>query len=224
MIYDSFPSLDEIYQGLDQFADTNSDIARIESLGLSAEDREIKAAYVTDNSIPAEKKEVALVICGRHGQELGTRVVGPALLDWLASAEGEETRQHQLVIVVPVANPDGCVRGEFWAPNDKLSETEENTIAALAEAYQPDAVIDIHSWGDLSDGEAVVTANTCHSGEDVFIHESIAAKMAEHAGAKGYPFLIHRTRLPGFQQIIALLKNPEILYKNHKSKKNGAFG
>jgi len=197
MTHDHFPSLNEIYERLDQFVGANPDIARIETLGLSAENREVKAVYITDKSVAAAEKEIALVICGRHGQELGTRVIGTALLDWLASAEGKETRQHQQVIIVPVANPDGCVRGEFWAPKDKLSETEENTIARLASVYQPDAVIDIHSWGGVLDGEAIVTANTSDSGEDIFIHESIAAKMAERAAAKGYPFLIHRCRLSG---------------------------
>jgi len=194
---DHFPSLDEIYQGLDQFVSANPDIARIESLGASAEGREVRAVCVTDRSVAAAEKEVAFVICGRHGQELGTRVIGLALLDWLSSAEAEETRRRQLVMVVPVANPDGCVRGEFWAPNDKLSKTEESTIARSAHAYQPDAVMDVHSWGGVLDGEAVVTANTSASGEDVFIHESIAAKMTERAAAKGYPFLIHRTGLSG---------------------------
>jgi len=192
---DRFPSLDEIYQGLDEFVSANPDMARIETLGTSAEGREVKAVYVTDRSIGAAEKDVAFVICGRHGQELGTRVVGLALLDWLSSAEAEDTRRRQLVAVVPVANPDGCVRGEFWAPNDKLSETEASTIGRLAERHQPDAVMDVHSWGGVLDGEAVVTGNTSASGEDVFIHGSIAATMTERAAAKGYPLLIHRTGL-----------------------------
>lgn len=191
-----FPSLDDIDQDLDRFADGHSDIAHIESLGLSAEGRDVKAVYVTDNSIPATEKEVAVVVCGRHGSELGTRVVGTALLDWLSSAEGEETRRRQLVIVVPVANPDGCMREEFWAPGDGLSETEENTIAALARAYQPDAVMDVHSWGGVLDGEAIVTANTSDSGEDAFIHRALGTKMVEEAARQGYPFLLHSVRLP----------------------------
>jgi hypothetical protein len=197
MTHDCFPSLDEIYERLDQFVSNNFDIAWIESLGLSAEDREIKAVYITDKNIPTEEKEVAIAVCGRHGNELGTRIIGPALLDWLASEEGEKTRRHQLVIVVPVANSAGCVREEFWAPKDKLSETEKNTIGEMAKVYQPDAVMDIHSWGGILDGEAIVTANTYNSGEDVFIHESIAAKMTKRAAEKGYPFLIHRSHFSG---------------------------
>jgi hypothetical protein len=187
--------LDEIYQKLDQFVSTHADIARMESLGQSAEGREIKAVHITDYGIPEEQKEVALVICGRHGNELGTRIIGLALLNWLASAEGALTRRRQLVVVVPAANPDGCVRQEFWAPRDGLSETEENTIGALARAYRPDAVIDVHSWGAARYGEAVVTANTFDHGEDVFIHGSIAAKMTAQAATAGYPFLIRRIRL-----------------------------
>jgi len=196
MTHQGYPSLDEIYERLDRFVSDRPDIARTESLGLSEENREVRAVTVTDGRIPEEEKDVAVIVCGRHGDELGARVVGPALLDWLASPEGEETRRRQIVIVVPVANPDGCVHEEFGAPKDRLSETEEKTIGALAKARRPDVVVDIHSWGPV-DGEAVITANTSRAGEDVFIHEAIARKMAESAAAKGYPFLIHRCSLSG---------------------------
>lgn len=194
MDHNSFPSLDNVYQALEQIADKNSDFAHVESLGASDEGRDIKAAYVTDNSLPEAEKEVALVVCGRHGSELGTRVVGNALLEWLLSAEGEETRCRQVVIIVPVANPDGCVREEFFAPNDGLSEIEQNTIAKLAWANQPGLVIDVHSLAK-SDMEAIITANTSDSGEDVFIHKALAAKAAEDAERQGYPFQVHAVGL-----------------------------
>ncbi len=196
MNHSDFPSLDEIYREAERLADGNPDIVRMESLGVSAEGRDVKAVYVTDSSVPASEKEVAIVVCGRHGNELGTRVVGNALLRWLASAEGQETRRRQLVIVVPVANPDGCVREEFFAPGDGLSETEHNTIAELAWAYQPDAVVDVHSLGQ-GDTEAIITANTSAAGEDVFIHRQIAATMAAAAAREGYPFVVHAVGLSG---------------------------
>lgn len=185
----SFPSLSDIYQSLDRLIDRNSDCMHIESLGLSEDGQDIKAVYVTDRSLPLSEKEVAMVVCGRHGDELGTRGVGPALLEWLLSPEGEETRRKQLVIVVPVANPDGCVKEEFFFPQDRLSETEQTTIVKLARVYHPDAVIDVHS--DFLDTESVIMANTSNSGEDVFIHNVVRAKMIAEASRLGYPFLAH---------------------------------
>jgi hypothetical protein len=214
--YNGFPSLDDIYQNLERLADKHSDVARVESLGVSAEGRDIKAVYVTDGSVPASEKEVAVVICGRHGQEFGTRVVGNALLEWLSSEEGAETRRRQIVIIVPVANPDGCVRGEFFAPGDGLSEAEQNTIAELARIHQPDAVIDIHSLGG-SDVEFFLTANTSGSGEDVFIHRKLAAKMVEDTAQQGYPFSVRAVKLSsGYNNFLC-----EMYYENFHSL---AFG
>jgi len=196
MVYRGFPVFDEIYRLVDRFVARNADIAHSESLGLSEEGREIKAVYVTDKSVPDSEKQAAMVVCGRHGDELGQRVVGNALLEWLSSAEGAETRRRQLVIVVPVANPDGCVRNEFLAPHDGLSRVEQNTIAALAERYQPDAVIDVHSLR-RTDIEAILTANTSDAGQDVFIHGLLAKNMAESAARQGYPFLIESVDFAG---------------------------
>lgn len=189
----SFPSLSDIYQSLDRLVDRNSDYTTIESLGLSAEGRDIKAVYVTDRSLPLSDKEVAIVVCGRHGDELGTRGVGPVLIEWLLSPEGEETRRKQLVIVVPVANPDGCVKEEFFFPQDRLSETEQTTIVKLARVYRPDAVIDVHS--DFLDTESVIMANTSNSAKDVFIHNVIRAKMIAEASRLGYPFYAHEVEI-----------------------------
>ena len=196
MAYHGFPSFDEIYRLVDRFVAKNADIAHSDALGVSEEGREIKAVYVTDKSVPASEKQVAIVVCGRHGNELGQRVVGNALLEWLSSAEGAETRRRQLVIVVPVANPDGCVRNEFLAPHDGLSRVEQNTIAALAQRHQPDAVIDVHSLKH-TDVEAILTANTSDAGEDIFVHRMLAKNMAESAARQGYPFLIESVDLAG---------------------------
>lgn len=190
---DDFAPLEEIYRYSEQFVRRHREMARFEVLGRSPEDREVWAVHVTDRGVDDAEKQVAVVVCGRHASGLGTRVAGPATLHWLASAEAAETRKRQHVIVVPVANPDGCVRRSFWAPRDGLSDTETKTIAALAEACQVDASIDVHSWGGSRDGEGIVTANTGVSGEDVFLYESLAARMASAAAQEGYPFYIHRS-------------------------------
>ena len=74
----SFPSFEDVYEKVDRFVEKNSEISRSESLGASVEGREIRAVFVTDKSVPVQDKEVAVVVCGRHGNELGTRVVGTA--------------------------------------------------------------------------------------------------------------------------------------------------
>jgi hypothetical protein len=183
-------SLETIYQELDRLAEERADILAVGSIGSSSEGRDIKAVFVTDKGVPNQEKEIVLVVCLRHGDEVGAIAVSRSLLDWLISEEGAETRRGQLVIIVPVANPDGLVRQEFWAPDNRLSETETQTIWALAETYQPDVVIDVHSLG-RGDLEAVITGHASHEAEDDFIQGTLAQAMVKGAGAKGYPFLVH---------------------------------
>ena len=180
-------SFEQICEQAAGFVERNSTIARMESLGKSPEGRDVLAVEVTDRAVRAEDKQLAMIVCGRHGGELGTRAVGTALLRWLASDVAAETRQRQRVVVVPVANPDGCVREEFHAPRDALSELERRTILALAQRLTPDAVVDVHSLGG-SDVEAVIAAHTGRSAVDEMIHHRLAAEMARAAAEEGYPF------------------------------------
>ena len=183
----TFPSLEEIYDDIEKFVLNNPSIAQVKSLGSSREGRAIKAVCVTDD-FPVEEKEIALIVCGRHGNELGGPVVGQALLDWLASDRGSETRKKQLVIVIPAANPDGLFREKFHAPSDSISETEKLIIRELTDNYKPDAVVDVHSlW--FSDLETVISAHTSSYGEDDLIHRMISSEMVERAALEGYPFL-----------------------------------
>lgn len=185
----SFPELDDIVQRVQRFAAGHREISRLVSLGTSHEGREIAAVEVTDPTIAAEEKECAVVLCGRHGNELGTRVVGTALLWWLASEDAAQVRSCQRTLVVPVANPDGCARKEFFAPSDGLSETERSILRQLEEAYQPDLVVDVHSLAE-GDLEAIITANARKQAEDDFIHSTLAREAAAAACKAGYPFAL----------------------------------
>ena len=225
MGFSSFISYEEISNWVEQYVNSNKKIAYVEIIGQSNEGRDIKAIHVTNNALPIDDKEVALIIIGRHGDELGTRVVGPALLEWLASKEAKRTLDCQHIIVVPVANPDACVHGVFGLPVHHLSDLEKRSILQLGEKYIPDVVMDVHSvgkekygfnWGGL---EAVVIDHNANAGEDRFILQKMAGEMV-NAGAKaGYPFLLHT--LEPYQ---ILRKKAEVLselvFNNHV---NGAL-
>jgi len=201
----SFPSLDAIYAELDRVVECHKDSLSDEVLGVSDEGRAVRAIHCTDRKADPEQQQVAMVVCGRHGSELGTRVVGSAVLGWLMSEAGARTRRNQRVIVVPVANPDGCARGEFHAPARHLSEVEQKTLAALADRVQPDAIIDVHSFGaGNADVQAIVTGNTGTDGEDEMIYHAVAQRLIEGAAEAGFPFVVHTTkRNEGYNNFIA---------------------
>lgn len=202
MEFHHFPTLEEIYDFIDRYVKEKHDLSNCEVMGLSENGNEIKAVHISNQDVPLQEKEVLMVVCGRHGNEFGTRVVGPALLEWLITDEGRETLKRQHVIVVPVANPDGCILEEFHAPNDRLSIEEERTIGDLARRYRPDAVMDVHSWGGILDGEGVITGNTGDNAGDSFLYHSAASRMVQDACIQGYPF-----RLKAAKRVSGLYNN-----------------
>jgi len=199
MKFRSYLSYEEVEDWIENYINTHKEISYAEIIGHSDEGRAIRAIHVTARDLPLDEKEVALIIIGRHGDELGTRVIGPALLEWLSLKEAEETRNRQHVIVVPVANPDGCVREVFGLPAYRLSGLETRSLLPLGERYIPDVVMDVHSvgkekrglnWGGL---EAVIIDQNAHAGEDQFILREMAREMLHAAATAGYPFLLHTT-------------------------------
>lgn len=198
MQFDSFINYDTLEDEVERFVNDHRKIARTEIIAKSAEGREIRAVHLTNPALPDNDKEVALIIIGRHGNEIGTRVVGPAVLEWLASDAGKDILDRQHIIVVPVANPDGCAHTVFGLPVYHLSGLEKRSLLMLAEKYPPDVVLDVHSlgketgmglnWGGL---EAIVIDHEAKAGEDQVILREMAREMIEAAAADGYPFLFH---------------------------------
>jgi hypothetical protein len=190
--------LEEVYRWLDDHVAEHKEIAHKKSIGTSQEHRDIPAVFVTNREIPDNVKQIAVVTLARHGQELGTRVVGPEILNYLVSDEAKEVRDTQVVIVVPVVNPDGFVRNEFHSSMTSLTKTERLVLGELFKAYPPDMIIDFHSLGkeqgskyDCGDMEVIIPANTTRWGMDEQIHQYVAQKMREAAEAAGWPYEIH---------------------------------
>ncbi|MFC1876886.1 M14 family zinc carboxypeptidase [Thermodesulfobacteriota bacterium] len=197
MHFDDYPSYTELRDLLESMVLQNNDVAFAETIGYSPEGREVRAIHITDRETPIEKKEIALVICGRHGDELGTRVVGPFLMEWLCSEKADSLLKQQYIILVPIANPDGCAKMMFGLPPDRLSKMEQQTILRIARKLVPDVVIDVHSlgkkkygyhWGGL---QAVVIDPKADSGEDRFIVQNMACQMIQSVCDQGYHYLLH---------------------------------
>jgi len=193
----AFPTWPQIRDHVERFAEMNRSIARIETIGYSEEGGRIRTVYVTDPAFSMKDKEIALIILGRHGDELGTRAVAIRLLDWLSSKNAAETLSKQQIIVVPVANPDGCAQNVFGLPRKRLSRLEKESVVKLGLSCIPDVVIDVHSvgkgkygynWGGL---EAVIYDEAALAGEDQYILHHLADRMLRGAAERGFPFLVH---------------------------------
>jgi hypothetical protein len=190
--------LQETYRWLDDWIAKNRGIAHKEIIGRSRDRWDIPAAFITDEDVPNTDKQIAVVTSARHGQELGTRVVGPEIVRYLCSEEAEKVRETQLVIVVPVVNPEGFVFNEFRSSMTSLTETERLVLGGLFKRFPPDMMIDYHSLGmsagskyDRGDMEVIIPANTTRWAMDEQIHQYVAREMQNSAEAAGWPYEIH---------------------------------
>ena len=189
----------EIFAWIDKYVHNYREIAEKIILGKSEDGKwEVPAVVVTNKAIPREKKLISIVTSSRHGQEKGTRVIGPEILNYLASEKAAETRDKQIVVVVPIVNPEGVVLNEFHSSLYGITEHEKNIFAYLCSRYTPDMMIDYHSLGeiegarcDLGDMEAIIPANTTKWGMDEQIYQSVSNRLMEAAASEGWPYEIH---------------------------------
>jgi hypothetical protein len=83
---------------LDDWVAKNKNIAHKEVIGRFPDHWEIPAVSITDENVPNDDKQIAVITLGRHGQELETRVVGPEIIYYLGSNDAEEIR-HKLSLL-----------------------------------------------------------------------------------------------------------------------------
>ncbi|RLB82051.1 MAG: hypothetical protein DRH24_08410 [Deltaproteobacteria bacterium] len=190
--------LHEVYEWVDEFVNKNSLTTDKKIIGKSPANQDIPAIFVTNKDNPIEDKQIAVVTLARHGQELGARVVGPEILNYLVSDEAKGIRDTQVVIVVPVVNPDGFILNEFHSSMTRITNTERTVLGGLFKKYPPDMMIDYHSLGktegskyDRGDMEVIIPSNTTRWGMDEQIHQHVAQKMKDAAESAGWPFEIH---------------------------------
>jgi hypothetical protein len=201
-VFDHIPmgeeGLKEIYQWLDDWVAGHAGIARKEVIGKSLDHRDIPAIFITDEAAPDADKQIAVVTLARHGQEFGARVVGPEIIRYLCSEEAKQIREAQIVIVVPVVNPEGFALNQFCSSMTSLTKTERLVLGKLFKEYPPDMMIDYHSLGesagskyDRGDMEVIIPANTTRWAMDEQIHQYVAREMQKAAESEGWPYEIH---------------------------------
>lgn len=188
----------EMYEWLDNYISENQSIAYKQDLSKPSDTWKVPAIFITNKTIPDTDKQIALITLGRHGQEFGTRVVGPEIMQYLVSDEASKIRDTQLVIVVPVLNPEGFIKNEFHSSMTSITKHEQKVLGTLFSSVIPDMVLDIHSLGqiagskyDRGDMEVIIPANTTRWAMDEQIHQYVARKMQEEAESRGWPYEIH---------------------------------
>jgi hypothetical protein len=153
------------------WAEKHPGILSVEQIGKSIKGMGIQLLLITDKSVSDVDKQVALVCCLHGGPERSGPSTAMCLTEWLLgdSTEAAETRRKQVVLVMPVINPDSYFETDrFGNANgidpytgggpgnwdlatmtykalDKAPEIK--AFLAVVDRYQPEVIADLHGIG-----------------------------------------------------------------------------
>ena len=107
-----YPTYEDTMRESHEIAASHGDVATYTQIGTSEEGRPIPLLTITDPSIPAAQKSVFLLSGGTDGSEEVGRAVAIGLARALLEPQHRTHLRRQVVLVVPVTNPDGTVRDQ----------------------------------------------------------------------------------------------------------------
>jgi hypothetical protein len=226
-----------------------SDPARVSysEIGKSEEGRPIPLLTITDPAIPARDKSVFLLSGGTDGNEEVGRAVALGMARALLAPERRALLYRQVVLVVPVTNPDGCARNQpdragnargipaaGAYPDDGPPVTSEaRAMRALVDEWLPDAHVDFHGLAGGSMGDCEFLYPTVNSKWSIPVLMDIVREI-ENAGAlAGFPqqgrprlWMEPRHNLPGWMAkhlsaVCMVIEGTENYYPIEESVRSG---
>jgi len=179
-------------------AAASSAFIRAEVVGKSFEGRDLWLATVTDSDVADDDKQTVVLTCGVHGSEESGRALGLAVLDWVQTAEAEETLRKQKILVFTCVNPDGAGRDSYHNAQDinlcRAYSRDGNCTAPEAQAVwdvlireMPDAFVDCHGLAGGGMHELVLPTLGRRCASENIIHHAIAMDMTRAAERAGFP-------------------------------------
>ncbi len=171
-----FHSYAELEQELLELADAYPDLAKVEDIGDSLEQRNIYALKISDN-VWAEEQEAAVIFLGCHHAREWISVEVPFLLGrYLAENYETNTEVRRLVNnceiwIVPLVNPDGLEYSihfyRYWRKNRR--DNGDGTFGVdLNRNYG-------YKWGYDNEGSSSDPSSEVYRGPDSFTEPEILA-------------------------------------------------
>lgn len=194
-----YPSLEAIARLLETWQVEHPDVMQLEVCGRSREARPIYAIRLTDPGEPDENKEHVFVTCLHSGVERSATTSSLCLLEWLLSGDGSarEILRRQVLVFMPVPNPDCYLRGEHgsvyhgWTlsgPNDPENNPEGLAVKQIMDELQPELHADLHGLSlDFERYTMLENSGASYSNLGLRCHKrEIAPLMDAAALAEGY--------------------------------------
>lgn len=196
-----YPNYEDTMQESREIAALDPELVTYTEIGKSEEGRPIPLLTITDPAIPTAAKSVFLLSGGTDGSEEVGRAVALGMARSLLAPEHRTHLERQVVLVVPVTNPDGTVRDQAdrlgnarGVPatdvhlQDRPPATAEGrAMRALVEEWIPDAHVDFHGLAGGSMGDCSFLYPTVNAKWSIPILMQVDAEMAEAGARAGWP-------------------------------------
>jgi murein tripeptide amidase MpaA len=110
-----WPSLENIQTILQDLADRHPEKVQVSEAGKSIDGRSIPLVVITDPTVGNENKEHILFTTLHSGIERSATTSAIYLIKWLLSDDpiARESLKKQVIVCMPVVNPDGYLAGTF---------------------------------------------------------------------------------------------------------------
>jgi hypothetical protein len=190
---------------LQQLAEKHPEKMKLSEAGKSVEGRSIPLVVLTDPTVDNEDKEHILFSTLHSGIERSATTSAIYLMKWLLSDDpvAQESLKKQVVICMPLVNPDGYVAGTFankngkdpylaWTLDGPISPEESPESVAVQQVldkYQPEVFSDLHGLDLTIPGYLMVeVSGPAYSNSALRpYHHSIPLMMEEAAVEAGFP-------------------------------------
>jgi len=127
--------------------------------GKTVSGRPIYAYAISDYNVAAQSKNRILIISGQHGDEVNPIKAVVSFSENLAQGVYPGILTHNLIIVVPVVNPDGLASrtrlnsmgmdiNREW---QSLGTSENKFVHNIIRLFKPQILIDTHEWFSVPD-------------------------------------------------------------------------
>lgn len=185
---------------LDLWEKKFKDRLSVEEIGKTAEGTGIFMLKVTNKKISDDNKQVALVTALHGGPERSGTTATLAFAEWILSDDKEaiETRQKQVVLIIPIINPysyfitdrfrnsqnidpytgGGATNWDFEKLTYKKAESAPEVMAFLkvVDQYKPEVNLDMHGTGlqEYSDSQVIENKHLSYRGQIMFESTGLA--------------------------------------------------
>jgi hypothetical protein len=195
-----YPDYEDVVRESREIASSRANLASYSEIGKSEEGRPIPLLTLTDPAVPTARKSVLLLSGGTDGNEEVGRAVALGMARELVKPQHRVHLQRQVVLVVPVTNPDGCVRdlsdcvgnarGVLSTQvhvTDIPASAEGRAMRGLVDEWIPDAHVDFHGLAGGSMGDYSFLYPTVNRNWSVPILMEVSAEIDRASAAAGFP-------------------------------------